>query len=162
MSKAASRRGRANALRVPLEGSGSRRIIFREGGPMRVLIAYDGSPDAEVALEDVASRPWPGGTRVRLVTVLEAPLATAPASFEFYGPMFVGMETSLREEAYGKIQKALARLARRSDLEASYEIREGHPKSSLLEAIQEWEADLVVVGSHGRSRVERLFLGSVS
>lgn len=129
---------------------------------MRILIAYDGSPDAEVAVEDVAARPWPKGTRIRLVTVLETPLAVAPASFEFYGPMVVGVETSLREDAYAHIQKALARFAQRSDLEISYELKEGHPKSALLEAIQAWEADLVVVGSHGRSRMERLFLGSVS
>jgi nucleotide-binding universal stress UspA family protein len=129
---------------------------------MRILMAYDGSPDAEMAIEDVAMRPWPKGTKVRLVTVLETPLATAPASFEFFGPMIVGVETSLREDAYVHIQKALAKFAQRADLETSYEIREGHPKSALLEAIQEWEADLVVVGSHGRSRMERLFLGSVS
>ncbi len=129
---------------------------------MRVLIAYDGSPDAEAAVEDVASRPWPKGTKVRLVTVLEMPLATAPANFEFYGPMIVGVETSLREDAYGKIQKALAKFKPREDLEPSYEIKEGHPKSALLEAIQEWQADLAVVGSHGRTRMERLFLGSVS
>ena len=129
---------------------------------MRILIAYEDSLDAEVAVEDVAARPWPKGTKVRLVTVLETPIATAPASFEFYGPMIVGVETSLREEAYTKIQTALAKFAQRADLETSYEIKEGHPKTALLEAIQEWQADLVVVGSHGRTRMERLFLGSVS
>ena len=36
---------------------------------MRILIAYDGSLDAEVAVEDVASRPWPKGTKVRVVLI---------------------------------------------------------------------------------------------
>jgi len=43
-----------------------------------------------------------------------------------------------------------------------YEVREGSPKASLIEAIREWEADLVVVGSHGMTHLERMFLGSVS
>jgi nucleotide-binding universal stress UspA family protein len=129
---------------------------------MRILIAYDGSPDAEMAVEDVVGRPWPKRSKVRLVTVLETPLATAPANFEFYGPMIVGVETSLREEAYRSLQKALAKFKPREDLETSFEIKEGHPKSALLEAIQEWDADLAVVGSQGRTRMERLLLGSVS
>ncbi len=129
---------------------------------MRIMIAYDGSPDADVAIDNVVERPWPKGTKVRLVSVLETPLAASPASFEFYGPMIVSVETSLREEAKAGIQKALAKFKTREDLETSFELKEGHPKSALLEAIQSWDADLVVVGSHGRSRIERFFLGSVS
>jgi len=129
---------------------------------MRILIAYDGSPDSELALDDVAARPWPGGSKIHLVTVLEPPLGTPPPNFEFYGPLVVGVENSLRDDAHQRIQKALAKLKGRDDLETTYELMEGSPKSMLLEAIREWKADLVVVGSHGRSRLERLFLGSVS
>ena len=129
---------------------------------MRILIAYDGSPDSELAVDEVARRPWPQGSKVRLVSVMEPPLTSAPPNFEFYGPLVVGVENSLREEASQRIQKAITKFKGREDLEISSELMEGSPKSSLLEAIRDWVADLVVVGSHGRTRLERLFLGSVS
>ena len=129
---------------------------------MKILIAYDGSPDAEMAVDEVAARPWPKGSQIRLVTVVEPPLGTPPPNFEFYGALIVGVEDSLREEAAQRITKAIVKFKERSDLELSHEVKEGSPKSSLLEAIREWPADLVVVGSHGRTRLERLFLGSVS
>ena len=129
---------------------------------MKILIAYDGSPDAEMAVDEMAARPWPKGSQIRLVTIVEPPLGTPPPNFEFYGAMIVGVEDSLRKEASERIQKAVDKFKERSDLEISHEVREGSPKSALLEVIREWAADLAVVGSHGRTRLERLFLGSVS
>ncbi|MCI0658730.1 MAG: universal stress protein [Acidobacteria bacterium] len=129
---------------------------------MKILIAYDASPDSEQAVDEVVARPWTKGSKVRLVSVVEPPLGTPPPNFEFYGPLIVGVENSLREEAYQRIQKAMTKFKGREDLEVSYELKEGSPKGALLEAIRDWAADLVVVGSHGRTRLERLFLGSVS
>lgn len=129
---------------------------------MRVLIGYDGSADSDLAVDEVAGRPWPRGSKVRLVSVVEPPLASPPANFEFYGPLIAGVENSLREEAYQKVRQAMNSFKGREDLEVSYEIKEGSPKNALLEAIRAWDADLVVVGSHGRTRLERFFLGSVS
>jgi nucleotide-binding universal stress UspA family protein len=37
-----------------------------------------------------------------------------------------------------------------------------HPVAAILEAAREWPADLIVLGTHGRSGFERLFLGSVA
>ena len=129
---------------------------------MRILIAYDGSPDSKVAVEEVASRPWPKGTQIRLIMIVEQPIVMPPPNFEFYGPLIVGVQSSLREEAAKRIQEALRRFSDRKELEMTSEIRDGSPKASLLEAIREWKADLVVVGSHGKNPVERILLGSVS
>ena len=41
-------------------------------------------------------------------------------------------------------------------------IHVGKPASEIVKAAREWPADLIVVGSHGRGRVERLLLGSVA
>lgn len=129
---------------------------------MKILVAYDGSAASERALEEVLERPWPRGSQVRLVTVIERPLSVPPTtSVEIYAPLVERVRASLREEAYQRIQAALARFEPRDDLETSYELREGSAKQGLLDAITEWEADLVVAGSRGTSGLARLVLGSV-
>jgi hypothetical protein len=38
---------------------------------MRILIAIDGSPCSDVAVDEIARRPWPAGSIVRLIYVIE-------------------------------------------------------------------------------------------
>jgi nucleotide-binding universal stress UspA family protein len=130
--------------------------------PMKILVAYDGSPASEAALEEVIRRPWPKGTQVRLVTAVERPLPAPPPDGAVYGPLVEKMRSALREEAYHRIHKALEKFTARPELEMSFELRDGNPKHALLEAIREWGADLVITGSHGTTGLARLFLGSVS
>jgi nucleotide-binding universal stress UspA family protein len=130
---------------------------------MKVLIAYDGSPGAEAAVEEVAGRPWPRGSEIRLVTVVERPLAVPPPNgIEIYGPIFERMRVSLREDAYQRVQNALKKLGRVQEAQTSYELRDGNVKEALLSAVREWSADLVIAGSRGVSGLARLVLGSVS
>lgn len=130
---------------------------------MKILVAYDGSRFAEAAIDALLERPWPAGSEVRLVTAIE-PVRIVPPSpgLELLSPFGERLEAKVREAAYQQIQRALARLAVRPDLAASYEIREGEAKQALLEAIRDWRPDLVLAGSHGKSPFERLLLGSVS
>jgi len=129
---------------------------------MRILLAFDGSPSSEAAVDEVIARPWPEGSEVRLITVVERPAPVpAPNGIELYAPLLERMRSSVREEAYHRILAALGRLKARADLEVSYELRDGSVKHALLDAIREWNADLVVAGSHGTSGLARVFLGSV-
>jgi nucleotide-binding universal stress UspA family protein len=41
-------------------------------------------------------------------------------------------------------------------------IQVGKPATEIVKAAQEWPADLIVIGSHGRGGVQRLLLGSVA
>jgi len=130
---------------------------------MKILVAYDGSPAAEAAVAEVAARPWPAGSEIRVVTVVERPMATPPPNgIEIYAPLYERMRASLREEAYRRVQSALERLGGLKGVQASYELRDGDVKDALLSAIREWDADLVVAGSRGVSGLARLVLGSVS
>ena len=38
----------------------------------------------------------------------------------------------------------------------------GDPKSKIIDAAEQWHADLIVLGSHGRTGLERFLMGSVS
>jgi nucleotide-binding universal stress UspA family protein len=47
-------------------------------------------------------------------------------------------------------------------LRVSTEIVRGHPKHAIIDEAEAWDADLIVVGSHGYRGLTKLWLGSVS
>jgi len=130
---------------------------------MKILIAYDGSPSADYAVDEVVRRPWPPGTAVRLVNVLEATAPMPPEiGVELYGPVLDKIRESQRQSMQQALQRAVERFKGRDDLRVDSEIRDGAVNRTLLEAIRGFGADLVVVGTHGATALERFFLGSVS
>ena len=130
---------------------------------MRVLLAIDGSTHSDAAVAEVAARPRPEGTDIRVLTVVHA---TAPLVLD---PAFViaAIHVEQTKEQLRRAPKILAaarrRIRRRSpEVSVSTRIREGVPKDVIVEEAREWDADLIVVGSHGYGRVKRLVLGSVA
>lgn len=49
-----------------------------------------------------------------------------------------------------------------ADVSVETAVREGDPRSAIVDEAGEWGADLIVVGSHGRTGVKRWLLGSVA
>ena len=125
--------------------------------PLRILVGYDGSPDADRVVRTVAGRFWPQGTRVRLVTVVDEQILRAI-------PVTV-TGTALAQERLGRVQQFLddaLRSLRDVGLEVSDKIEQGEPKRLLVEEAKTWQADSLFVGSRGLGRVARLLSGSVS
>ena len=109
----------------------------------RILVAYDGSPEAELALHWAAEEARGTGRGLHVVAVDDA--VTSPW----------GTETMHRgEEALAGIEETLG------DLDVLAETRVGHVTGELLGAAA--SADEVVVGSRGHGRTEDLLVGSVS
>ncbi len=68
---------------------------------------------------------------------------------------------ALREQAKDLVEKAAAKL-REANFSVSTELVEGDPKSQIIDAANEWRADMIVLGSHGRTGLNRFLMGSVS
>ena len=51
---------------------------------------------------------------------------------------------------------------RSNGLKVTTAVEQGEPKSKILDAAEQWHADLIVLGSHGRTGLERFSMGSVS
>ena len=74
------------------------------GSGMRVLIAYDALPSSERALEEVLRRPWPEGTQVHLVTVVDRAYSPAQPPRDAIDSLLAEKyRSSLREETYHRI-----------------------------------------------------------
>jgi nucleotide-binding universal stress UspA family protein len=113
-----------------------------------VLLATDGSETSNEAARAVAARPWPEGSEFRVISVEEPWVIKSSRVKEEKAP----------QEAISAAQQVLGS----AGLNATGEVLTGKPKEAILKDAQNWAADLIVVGSHGRRRIKRFLLGSVS
>jgi len=67
-----------------------------------------------------------------------------------------------RRRAAERLVATTAARLRDAGFSAMTAIREGEPRHAICACAEDWRPDLVVVGSHGKRRLERLMLGSVS
>lgn len=128
---------------------------------MKILLATDGSPCSERALKEVARRPWPADSQVRVVSVVEPPAPLAAEPYMALASYFEEVEALKRKEAGAALEAAAEKL-RAGGLQVSTEALTGSAKRCIVEEAEAWGADLIVVGSHGYKSWERMLLGSVS
>ena len=128
---------------------------------MRILVAVDESAHSERAVKFVARMRWPAGSRVIVATVL-APVLTPPATGAEGGvPLLIEVTEQQRQQAQALLARAEATL-RESGVAAESRTETGDPRDALLRLVKQDRADLLVVGSHGRTGFAKLLLGSVS
>ncbi|MBL0058679.1 MAG: universal stress protein [Elusimicrobia bacterium] len=133
----------------------------RTGGPLRILLAVDGSQDAETAVDRVLKRTWPAGTLVRVMAVaddrLSGSVLKVPALARWARPTDTDPRAWL-----GRLVESVENRLSQKGLAASGRVRPGDPKKVLLDKAVRWRADMVFLGARGLTRWERTFLGSVS
>ncbi len=141
----------------------------------KVLIAYDDSDHARAALNDLRRAGLPRETEALVVSVAGG-LSTSPSSASEIIALVASSRRVSSAIALARSQEALAlKEAQELALEASRQIQSkfphwevraegllGTPAAEIIRKAEEWQADLVVVGSRGRSGLGRLVLGSVS
>ena len=132
--------------------------------PMKILVATDGSEYSLAAACSVAARPWPVGTVFKILSVEE--LVSIPVPLEdalLAASLLEERLTAVRARAVAAIEGArkilvqggLTVLGQNSNLS-------GDPRAIILDTAKTWQADLIVLGSHGRHGLDRFLMGSVA
>src|SRR5687767_5637171 len=141
---------------------------------MKILIAYDGSDSADTAIDGLQRAGLPAeNVEARVVSVGEVWLPPPPRDDVLDDTFPLQVPPGLKEarERAAKVMEEAEQLAQRgskrvqqifSGWQVSHEARNGSPGFEVLNAASELQADLIVVGSHGRTALGRFVLGSVS
>jgi nucleotide-binding universal stress UspA family protein len=140
-------------------------LVARDRSIDRIVLGWDGSACGRTAAELVATWPIFSRSSVHVVTVADTEM---PWWNGFPGP---GSPESMQSyaDAARDSRRAIDALAAdmagelaAGGLDAVAERREGDAATELIAAAQASRADLIVVGTHGRTGLARLVLGSVA
>ena len=127
----------------------------------RILVPVDGSSTSDQALQEAITLAKEQGAQVRIIHVVDEVninLETEFATDEFYEAM---------RKSGNRILEKSKEAARAGGISAESELLERVPFGSrisdmIVEESKRWNADLVIIGTHGRRGVNHLLLGSVA
>jgi nucleotide-binding universal stress UspA family protein len=128
---------------------------------MKVIIGVDESGCSEAAVAWVKKMPWPRDTRIVVLSVARPAVG---AYAEVYAPQAPYMEQVMEEQVrhHQELSSRAERQLREAGFATEARIAEGDPRIALVDTARTERADMVVVGSHGRTGITKLLLGSVA
>jgi len=131
---------------------------------MKILLAIDGSPCSNAAVEEVARRPWPEGSTVKVLTAVETTpsVPITPEVWALPPNYFEELDGALRQQGRNVLEHALQKLKSNKTFLTDAILAPGSPRPTILDEAEQWGADLIVMGSHGYGALKRFLLGSVS
>jgi len=142
---------------------------------LKILIGYDGSECADVALDDLTQAGLPASGEFHILSVAEVWLPPPPpSSYEIIDEARNATSPAELQRDFSKhcvAAKEVLALAERAgdrlqtlfpNWKVSVDSSCGSAAWELVARADEWNPDLIVVGSHGRTALGRFVLGSVS
>jgi nucleotide-binding universal stress UspA family protein len=131
----------------------------------RILIAYDGTPGANDALLDLRGAGLSKRVEARILTIADVwiPPASTPGAVDMEAnPTYEKAAEVIRNSRKVAIEGARRVHELFPDWTVTNVTKADSPAWGIVAEAKRWNADLIVIGSHGRSALERYFLGSVS
>jgi nucleotide-binding universal stress UspA family protein len=132
---------------------------------MKILFATDGAKQSDAAIDMLKNLALKAGDEIRIVSVVDMAVPMAIDIYGGYLPDTSDLEKTARENASKLLERAADQIKSNfqgTDLTITTEVLFGSPESRIVETAEATNPDLIVLGSHGYSRWERLLLGSVS
>lgn len=127
---------------------------------MKVLLAIDESDFAAQAAKEVEVRLCAPKTMVRVIHVVASFVPPAAAVVEAGGSL-KDVKENVVDQYQDLVDKGAARI-RNLGVTAEGVVRQGRAGKTIVEEAKEWDADLIILGAHGLSRLETLVMGNVA
>jgi universal stress protein A len=128
---------------------------------MKILIGVDDSPHSHAAVEYVRKMVWPKTSKIVVLSVVRPVVAVYAETYVPAAPYVEQMsedQTRFHQETAASAEREL----QTTGLKTEAKILHGDPRTALVDAARTEHADLLVVGSHGRTGMAKLVMGSVA
>jgi nucleotide-binding universal stress UspA family protein len=128
---------------------------------MRILIAVDDSPHSQAAVDFVKRMRWPAGSEAIVLSVSRPALvsyALVDAPGMSYSPQLYEEQIKFHEEIAARYERDVNGVG----LKTRAVVMQGDPREAIVDLVRQEKVDLVVMGSHGRTGVGKLVMGSVA
>jgi nucleotide-binding universal stress UspA family protein len=125
-----------------------------------IVVATDGSPFSAAAASEAIGIARLNKSRLTVISVVPAELA-APTDIDFASASREKLADAEMKSAE-KNAKAVKDAAQKEGIDVKAFVMTGKPADAIIETAKDAKADLVVVGSHGRTGLDRLLMGSVA
>jgi nucleotide-binding universal stress UspA family protein len=125
-----------------------------------IVVATDGSPHSAVAASEAIGIAKRNSAKLTVIAVVPADIAM-PTDIDFAAiqrEKLADQEMQVAE----KNARAVKDAAQKAGVDAQAFVMSGKPADAIIEIAKDKAADLVVVGSHGRTGLDRLLMGSVA
>lgn len=123
--------------------------------------ATDFSPASTAALKRAMAMAKADRAQLIIVHVMTPPSLALPGDGYISPSLYEDLESSARAQAQKRLNAIVAR-ARKAGVRATGLLLEGVPHERVARAARAKKADLLVIGTHGRTGFAKLFLGSVA
>lgn len=129
---------------------------------VKLIVAMDGSFNAEKAARAIRARHWPEGSVVRLIAVQD-PIRPIPVTPLMPTNLIKFDHTREEERAWIRtVVEVAAEELREKNLCVLPEVKIGDPRHVLVHESEEWKADCIFVGARGLGKLDKFLIGSVS
>lgn len=130
---------------------------------MKVLLAIDSSECSRAAVESVSKRPWTEDTQILVLTIVEPALPEYASWHQGSAAVLNEVQTELLDKARKLVDERVEELKKKlPKVSVTGEVKEGKVRDTIVETAENWQADFIVMGSHGRTGFRKFLLGSVA
>jgi nucleotide-binding universal stress UspA family protein len=138
--------------------------LAREGSVKRIrriLHATDYSKASERALQEAVDFAKQNNAEMLVVHVIQPVVPYVAGEDIGAAELYVKLEESTKQEAQRSMNKLMQRLERLR-IKAKSLLLRGIPADQIVKAAKNRKADMIVIGTHGRTGLSKLFMGSVA
>jgi nucleotide-binding universal stress UspA family protein len=142
----------------------ARGSIKEPESPVRVIVGVDGSAYSDAAVNEVARRPWPEGSTMKVISAVRLAFTPTKETRSLPNSYYSLLEKAETERAQTAIAGAIACLRKNEAIQPGIEseVVLGDAREVILDGAARWGADLIVLGSRGLGGFRRFLLGSVA